>query len=142
MKILFFLLLLLGIVQVAHSFVPAPQQHTIVALHLSSIAGGGGHLYRDEPTELERDLVKKEEHDPKHSSFHVEQGPGFADDKIDPAHSFHHHLIDVDHDKLHDLELRAQKAWLPVNVHEVDVDPVTLFAALFGILALILFTVQ
>ena len=50
--------------------------------------------------------------------------------------------IDVDHDKLDDINLRAQNAWKPVEVHEVDVDPVTLFAALFGTLAIILFTVH
>ena len=49
--------------------------------------------------------------------------------------------IDVDHDKLNDLNLRAQNAWKPVEVHEVDVDPVTLFAAVFCALALVLFTV-
>ena len=49
--------------------------------------------------------------------------------------------IDVDHDKLNDINLRAQNAWKPVEVHEVDVDPVTLFAAVFGTLALVLFTV-
>ena len=50
--------------------------------------------------------------------------------------------IDVDHDKLDDINLRAQNAWKPVEVHEVDVDPVTLFAALFGTLAIVLFTVH
>lgn len=50
--------------------------------------------------------------------------------------------IDVDHDKLNDINLRAQNAWKPVEVHEVDVDPVTLFAAVFGTLALVLFTVH
>ena len=32
------------------------------------------HLYRDEPNPLDAAYIKKEEHEPKHSSFHVERG--------------------------------------------------------------------
>ena len=133
------LILLLIILQLTQSFVPQAslQKKTKATLHLSS-----PYLYRQEPTPLEREVLSKEEgDDPKHSTFHVEKGPTFVENKADPKHSVHHHLIDVDHDKLHDLDLRAQKAWLPVQVHELDVDGVTLAAALFAILALILFTV-
>ncbi|KAL7514926.1 hypothetical protein ACHAXN_013060 [Cyclotella atomus] len=80
------------------------------------------HLYRDEPNPMDSAYIKKEEHDPKHSSFHVEQG----------------HLIDVDHEKLDDLGLKAQNAWKPVNVHEMEVDAVSLTAALFMLLAAVL----
>ena len=130
------LILLLVILQLTQSFVPHSSLQRTTTLHLSS-----PYLYRQEPTLLEREVLSKEEGDQKHSSFHVEKGPTFVENKADPKHSVHHHLIDVDHDKLHDLELRAQKAWLPVQVHELDVDGVTLAAALFAILALILFTV-
>ena len=112
-----------------------------MAVHLSSTAGDRHYLYRQEPTPIEREEINKEVGDPKHSTYHVERGPMTVDNKNDYAHSTHHHLIDVDHDKLHDLDLRAQKAWLPVEVHEMKVDPVTLAAALFGVLALMLFTV-
>ena len=71
----------------------------------------------------------------------MEKGVTFLENKADPKHSVHHHLIDVDHEKLHDLDLRAQKAWLPVETHEISLDAVTVSAALFAILALILFTV-
>ena len=127
------LILLLVILQLTQSFVPhaSLQKKTKTTLHLSS-----PYLYRQEQTPFEQ-----EEGDPKHSTFHVEKGPTFVENKADPKHSVHHHLIDVDHEKLHDLNLRAQKAWLPVQVHELDVDGVTLAAALFAILALILFTV-
>eukprot|EP01083_Nonionella_stella_P201498 737138_1 len=124
-NILVILILFLGILQVANPFTyrSVLQRRTRVAL--SSTVDGRNHLYRQEPTALEREEIIKEEGKPKHSMFHVEAGPGLFDDKMDPAHSFHHHLVDVDHDKLHDLEMRAQKAWAPVNVHEMDVDAVT-----------------
>ena len=125
----------------AQAFTPTVPTKTSVALHLSSIAPDPNHLYRQEPTELERKEVKNV-HDPEHSSFHVEHGLESVDNKADPVHSVHRHLIDVDHDKLHDLDLRAQKAWLPVNMHEVEVDAVTMTALFFGLLAVILFTVQ
>ncbi len=91
---------------------------------------------------LEREVIKEEQGKKKHSMYHIEHGPETIDDKDDPVHSSHHHLIDVDHDKLHDLGLRAQHAWLPVNVHEMEVDALTLSAVLFGVLALMLFSVQ
>lgn len=132
------LILLLVILQLTQSFVPhaSLQKKTKTTLHLSS-----PYLYRQEPTPLEREVISKEEGDPTHSTFHVEKGPTFVENKADPKHSVHHHLIDVDHEKLHDLNLRAQKAWLPVETHEMSVDAVTVSAALFAILALILFTV-
>lgn len=60
-------------------------------------------------TDVERDLINKEVGDPKHSTYHVEHGPMTVDNTADYAHSIHHHLVDADHDKLHDLDLRAQK---------------------------------
>ena len=122
-NILIIVLFFLGTVQVTHPFIYRPnvQRKTSVAV-LSSTADDRDYLYRQEPTALQREEIDKEEGNPKHSTFHVVRGPGFIDDKADPAHSFHHHLIDVDHDKLDDLGLRAQKAWMPVNVHEMDVD--------------------
>ena len=141
-NILIVLLAFLGIFQVTHPFTyRSVSQRRVRLATLSSTVDGRNYLYRQEPTALEREEIEKEEGKPKHSMYHVEAGPGLFDDKADPAHSFHHHLIDVDHDKLHDLELRAQKAWTPVNVHEMDVDAVTAAAVLFGLLALILFTV-
>jgi hypothetical protein len=92
-----------------------------------------------EPNPLDSSYIKKEEHDPKHSTFHIERGLDTFDNKVDPAHSIHHHLIDVDHDKLNDLNLRAQNAWKPVNVHEIDIDPVSAFAVVFMLIASLLF---
>lgn len=109
---------------------------------LSSTADDRSRLYREEPSALEREIIEKEEGSPKHSTFHVERGPEFVVDKSDALHSVHHHLIDVDHDKLNDLNVRAQKAWIPVNVHEMKLDAVTVSVVLFGLLALLLFTVQ
>ncbi len=83
----------------------------------------------------------KQEHDPKHSSFHVEKGPLSIDDKTDPVHSIHHHLVTPDHDKIDDLNLRAQRAWTPVNVHEMDIDGFSAAAALFGVSLFILLLV-
>ena len=133
------LLFIIVLLHLTNSFVP----RTSLQRKTSSISvtNGIGHLYREEPHELERELINKEEHNPKHSSFHVEHGIQSVDDKTDPSHSVHHHLIDVDHNKLNDLDLRAQKAWLPVEVHEMNVDAVTVLAACFATLALILFTV-
>ncbi len=96
------------------------------------------YLYRQEPTELERKIIEEEEHDRKHSSFHIERGPDYVEDKSDSAHTIHHHLIDVDHEKIADLDRRAQKAWLPVEVHEMEVDPVTLAATVFVSIAVVL----
>lgn len=107
---------------------------------LASSAADQSYLYREEPTDLGRKATK-EEQDAKHSTYHVEKGPVSLDNKNDPVHSVHHHLITVDHDRLHDLELRAQHAWLPVDVHEVDVDGVSAAAALFGAFALVLLLV-
>ncbi len=124
-----------------------PSTHPIHSLQVqvktalsSTTADGRNYLYRDEPTDLERSAMK-EEHDPKHSSFHVDKGPLSVDNKNDPLHSLHHHLIGVDHDKIHDLELRAQHAWTPVNVHEMDVDGFSAAAALFGLFTFILLLV-
>ena len=136
-NILIFIIVLLHL---ASSFVPQTSLQRKTNLY-SSLTNGFGHLYRDEPNELERELINKEEHNPKHSSFHVEHGIESVDDKTDPSHSVHHHLIDVDRNKLKDLDMRAQKAWLPVEVHEMNVDAVTVLAACFAALALILFTV-
>lgn len=80
-----------------------------MAVRLSSTADDRHYLYRQEPTDVERDLINKEVGDPKHSTYHVEHGPMTVDNTADYAHSIHHHLVDVDHDKLHDLDLRAQK---------------------------------
>ena len=88
----------------------------------TQFSSGMPHLHWDEPNELDSNYIKKEEHDPKHSSFHVEHGIDIVDVISDPVHSIRHHLIDVDHQKLDDLGLKAQKAWIPVNVHEVEVD--------------------
>eukprot|EP00986_Skeletonema_menzelii_P017681 scaffold21036_cov80-Skeletonema_menzelii.AAC.5 len=124
-----------------------PSTHPIHSLQVqvktalsSTAADGRNYLYREEPTDLERSVMK-EEHDPKHSSFHVDKGPLSIDNKNDPLHSVHHHLVGVDHDKIHDLELRAQHAWNPVNVHEMDVDGFSAAAALFGLFTFILLLV-
>jgi hypothetical protein len=108
---------------------------------LASSAADRNYLYRDEPPELKRKLIEQEEHNVKHSTFHIEKGPVSIDDKKDPVHSVHHHLVSVDHDKLQDLDLRAQKAWTAVNVHEVDVDSVSAAATLFGLFAMVLLLV-
>jgi hypothetical protein len=97
----------------------APSRKICLTTQLSSSMP---HLYRDEPNSLDAVYIKKEEHDPKHSSFHVEHG----------------HLIDVDHEKLDDLGMKAQNAWKPVNVHEMEVDAVSVTAALFMLLAAVL----
>ena len=143
LNVLIFVLVLLGAIQATDSFTPAAslQRKTSVALHLSSTVGGGPFLYRDEPHMIEREEIKKEQGKKKHSMYHIEHGPETYE-KADPVHSLHHHLIDVDHDKLNDLGVRAQHAWTPVNVHEMEVDAFTLSAVLFGVLALILFSVQ
>lgn len=102
----------------ANGFLTAQSRQRVTAL-----CAVDSTLYNDEPTEARRDYIRKEEGNPKHSMFHVERGPERIDNKADPAHSLQHHLIDVNHDELNDLGMRAQKAWLPVNVHEMDVDP-------------------
>ena len=132
------LLFIIVLLHLTSSFVPQTSLQRKTNL---SVTNGFGHLYRDEPHELKRELINKEEHNPKHSSYHVDNGIESVDDKTNPAHSVHHHLIDVDHDKLNDLNMRAQKAWRPVEVHEMNVDAVTVLAACFATLALILFTV-
>ena len=105
------LLFIIVLLHLTSSFIPQTSlQRKTGTLQLSSVANGFGHLYRDEPHELERELINKEEHNPKHSSYHVDNGIESVDDKTNPAHSVHHHLIDVDHDKLNDLDTRAQKA--------------------------------
>jgi len=121
------------------AFVPSvrPIHSLQVKTALASSTADRSYLYRDEPTDLER-KVMKEEHDVKHSTFHVEKGPMSVDNKNDPVHSVHHHLVTLDHDKLHDLELRAQHAWTPVNVHEIEVDGVSAAAVLFGVFAFVL----
>lgn len=117
---------------------PIHPLHVKVNTALASSAAN--HLYKQEPTDLERDVMKQE-HDPKHSSFHVEKGPLSIDDKNDPVHSIHHHLMTLDHDKIDDLNLRAQRAWTPVNVHEMDIDGLSAAAALFGMSLFILLLV-
>ncbi len=116
------------------------QVQVNTALASSAANNERTHLYKQEPTDLEQDVMKQE-HDPKHSSFHVEKGPLSIDDKNDPVHSVHHHLVTLDHDKIGDLELRAQRAWTPVNVHEMDVDGFSAAAALFGVFAFVLLLV-
>lgn len=133
-KILFVITALLVVIP-ADGFLGPHHKANHLARHLSPTT----HLYQDEPNPLDSSYVKKEEHDPKHSSFHVDRGLDTFDNAADPAHSIHHHLIDVDHDKLHDLELRAQNAWKPVNVHEIEVDPVSAVTILFILLASALF---
>ena len=134
--------------QASNAFVPhkyASSQKRLSIVQPSPLSGttdDRSHLYRQEPTELEREVLEKEEGNPKHSTYHVERGPDFVLDKSDVQHSIHHHLIDVDHDKINDLNMRAQKAWLPVNVHEMELDAMTVAVTLFGLLALLLFTVQ
>ena len=130
----------------AFAFVPSahPIHHSLHVKVNTALASSAAneriHLYKQEPTDLERDVMKQE-HDPKHSSFHVEKGPLSIDDKNDPVHSIHHHLVTLDHAKIDDLELRAQRAWTPVNVHEMDVDGFSAAAALFGVFAFILLLV-
>lgn len=119
----------------AESFIATSQQIKSLTRQFSSTP----HLYRDEPKPLDSSYVKIEEHNPKHSSFHVERGLDTIDDKSDPAHSIHHHLIDVDKQKLDDLGLKAQNAWKPVNVHEMEVDAVSVTALLFMLLGAVLF---
>lgn len=131
-----FLITALLMVHPAKSFLAPSHQIKSITTQLSSSMP---HLYRDEPNPLDSDYIKKEEHDPKHSSFHVERGLDTIDNASDPAHSVHHHLIDVDQKKLGDLGLKAQNAWKPVNVHEVEVDAVSVTAILFIILAAVLF---
>ncbi|KAL3797520.1 hypothetical protein HJC23_009884 [Cyclotella cryptica] len=133
-KILFVITALLVVIPV-DCFLAPYHKAKYLARHLSPST----HLYQDEPNPLDSSYVKKEEHDPKHSTFHVDRGLDTFDSPTDPAHSIHHHLIDVDHDKLHDLELKAQNAWKPVNVHEVEIDPVSAVTVLFVLLASILF---
>ena len=76
-NILIFIIVLLHL---ASSFVPQTSLQRKTNLY-SSLTNGFGHLYRDEPHELERELINKEEHNPKHSSFHVEHGIESVDDK-------------------------------------------------------------
>ncbi len=130
-----------GTLYATNAFVRSSMRSNTQILSLSSTTDRS-HLYREEPTALKREILAKEEGSPKHSTFHVERGPEFVLDKSDALHSVHHHLIDVDHEKLNDLNERAQKAWIPVNVHEMDLDAVTVSVVLFGLLALLLFTVQ
>jgi len=132
-KILFVIAALLVVIPVDCFLGPHHKAKCLVR-HLSPST----HLYQDEPNPLDSSYVKKEEHDPKHSSFHVDRGLDTFDNAADPAHSIHHHLIDVDHDKMHDLELRAQNAWKPVNVHEMEIDPVSAVTVLFILLASVL----
>lgn len=130
---------------VASAFLPPKQQISTLVRNVKTSStlqvsnADRSFLYRDEPTDLERQEIKREAGKTKHSTFHVEKGPEYVDDKFDPMHTLHHHLIDVDHEKLADLELRAQNAWKPVEVHEVDVDPVTVASMLFVSTVLVLF---
>ena len=132
---IFVVLMLFAAVPAAAFLAPSHQIKCITTQLPSSMP----HLYRDEPNPLDSNYIKKEEHDKKHSSYHVERGLDTIDNAADPAHSIHHHLIDVDHMKLDDLGSKAQKAWLPVNVHEMEVDAVSVMAVLFAIFAVLLF---
>lgn len=144
----FTLIACIGSLHATNSFVPynsvSSLRSYMVRINppLSSTTDDRSRLYREEPSALEREIIEKEEGRPKHSTFHIERGPEFVLDKSDVLHSVHHHLIDVDHDKLNDLNVRAQRAWIPVNVHEMNMDAVTVSVVLFGLLALLLFTVQ
>ena len=86
------LLILILVPLLAASFAPQATLQRRTALLSSVTHGDGSFLYREEPTELERDVIRKEEGNPKHSSFHVVHGPETIDDKTDPAHTSHHHL--------------------------------------------------
>mmetsp|Transcript_18329 Transcript_18329/g.39589 ORF Transcript_18329/g.39589 Transcript_18329/m.39589 type:complete len:143 (-) Transcript_18329:2253-2681(-) len=133
-----FLFIVITVLNVLHSeafLSPSIKTKTISSLMSST------RLYQDEPNPLDSSYIKREEHDTKHSTFHVQTGLDTIDDKSDPAHSIHHHLIDVDHNKLNDLQLRAQNAWTPTEVHEIEVDATTAATALFALLASILFFV-
>ena len=92
------LLFIIVLLHLTSPFVPQISLQRKTNLY-SSVTNGFGHLYRDEPHELERELITKEEHNPMHSSFHVAHGIESVDDKTDVSHSVHHHLIEVDHDK-------------------------------------------
>lgn len=69
-KILFILAALL-VVHPVESFLAPSHQIKCITTQLSSSMP---HLYRDEPNPLDAAYIKKEEHEPKHSSFHVERG--------------------------------------------------------------------
>ena len=132
---MFILIMLFAAVPSAAFLSPTHQIKCLTTQLLSTMP----HLYQDEPNSLDSSYIKKEEHDKKHSSYHVERGLDTIDNAADPAHSIHHHLIDVDHQKLDDLGLKAQKAWLPVNVHEMEVDAVSMMTVLFAVIAVLLF---
>ena len=85
------LLILILVPLLAASFAPQVTLQRRTALLSSVTHGDGSFLYREEPTELERDGILQEGN-PKHSSFHVVHGPETIDDKTDPAHTSHHHL--------------------------------------------------
>ena len=63
----------------------------------------------------------------KHDMFTVSRGP----EEWDAEHHPHHHLVDADHDKLHDITDHPVSQ-LNVNVHEMDLDAVTITALCFA----------
>ena len=63
--------------------------------------------------------------------FTVSRGP----EEWDAEHHPHHHLVDADHDKLHDITDHPVSQ-LNVNVHEMDLDAVTITALCFAAIAI------
>ena len=67
----------------------------------------------------------------KHDMFTVSRGP----EEWDAEHHPHHHLVDADHEKLHDITDHPISQ-LNVNVHEMDLDAVTITALCFAAIAI------
>ena len=59
--------------------------------------------------------------------FIVSHGP----EEWDSEHHPHHHLVEADHDKLHDVSDHPVSQ-LNVNVNEMDIDAVTITALCFA----------
>ena len=66
-----------------------------------------------------------------HDMYTVSRGPEEWDAEGHP----HHHLVDADHDKLHDLTDHPVSQ-LNVNVHEMQLDAVTITAFCFAAIAI------
>lgn len=67
----------------------------------------------------------------KHDMFIVSRGP----EEWDSEHHPHHHLVDADHNKLHDISDHPVSQ-LKVNVNEMDLDAVTITALCFAAIAI------
>ena len=63
--------------------------------------------------------------------FIVSRGP----EEWDSEHHPHHHLVDADHNKLHDISDHPVSQ-LKVNVNEMDLDAVTITALSFAAIAI------